>query len=146
MKKTCWQDFSEPRLKGATEVCSFNIRMDNTSLGIQLKGTQKSNSSLSGLFVDKILTTGAAFKVSNGKSRAADWTRSLKRESRKVRKWDFWSVWTFVAEDVFPDEFGNIGQQVVEVSSFQLHSNWIQVQSVKIGEFIAPHFYVFQNF
>ncbi|CBY38448.1 unnamed protein product [Oikopleura dioica] len=48
--------------KGATEVCSFNISMENTSLGIQLKGTQQNNSSLSGLFVDKILTTGAAFK------------------------------------------------------------------------------------
>jgi len=56
--------------KGATEVCSFNISMENTSLGIQLKGTQQNNSSLSGLFVDKILTTGAAFKVSSGKSPA----------------------------------------------------------------------------
>ena len=65
--------------KGATEVCSFNISMENTSLGIQLKGTQQNNSSLSGLFVDKILTTGAAFKVSTGKNLVAGWTQSLKR-------------------------------------------------------------------
>ena len=59
-------------LKGPTEVCSFNIPMVNTSLGIQLKGTNSDkHSTLSGLFVDKILTTGAAFKVSSGRNRAA---------------------------------------------------------------------------
>ena len=51
-----------------------------------------------------------------------------------------------MVENIIPNEFWNIRQQVVQIRSLQLHSYRVQVKSIHVLEFFAPDLYIIENF